>query len=72
MARDATPQWEKLTEAFENGPGCSTCTRKTEAVQGICSCPECGEVITDGSTANMVSLLHTHLNEAHPEVAYRY
>ena len=72
MAQDATPQWEKLTEAFEDSPACATCARKENASQGICKCPECDEVITDGSTANMVSLLHTHLSTEHPEFAYRY
>ena len=64
-----TDQWEQLAEAFENS-ACVTC--KKEPVQGIRRCPECNELLTASSTANLVRVLHTHLGEAHPEVAYRY
>jgi len=60
---------EQLAAAFENS-ACVMC--KKGPVQGIRRCPECDELLTASSTANLVRVLHMHLGEAHPEVAYRY
>jgi len=60
---------KQLAAAFENS-GCVM--GKKDPVQGIRRCPECNELLTASSTANLVRVLHTHLGEAHPDVVYRY
>jgi len=71
MATDATsPKWERLTEQFESA-NCMICGGR-DPVQGIRTCPECGEILTASTTANLVRVFHDHLGDAHPEVAYKY
>jgi hypothetical protein len=71
VSRDSSPAtWEEITEVFEDAPDCVVC--KKAPVQGIRRCPECDELLTASSSANLVRVFHKHLGEAHPEVAHRY